>query len=615
MKYIIRGRLCANICTDRKIDVTDAAIRLYRHRKDQHITELAVAKVKETFRPLEEKEVKAKEKYLIAETTTDQEGAFEFILDDKEHQYQGEAVELDIAYAKVPDYGQANAGESKSFQATITTIQPRWRETNEGLIAGWNYCFPSGIWCYILRWLDIWVICGRVTICDTDNAVPGIEVIAMDDDLITDDWLGQATTDANGRFCIYYTSKDFKKTFLSPFINVETPFSATVGPDVYFKFSRNGVIFYEENVAVAKQPPREDIGHCFCVRLCIPEGIDIPPPAEVTAAFFEIGQGRRYHIVTNIDAATGRTTGKSIAAWNDMAFFSNISLIGSLSKKLDGQPMEYLFEYREYILSGGSFTPVTGWQEVTSGQIANTVIGYTEQTTSDPENPILKTDYAIHPVAGQQMVNFNGNWIQMPQIASFFANQNGVILNLKTTELASGNVDMSGLVPGSSTGTLQQNRYFRLRMKKRQTGSATVFVAGTSLPVAIFNTVYQNVPQNGSWLPNTSNELGVASIDLDELSGGGCADISTSLTVKYTAAMPNLGGVSLSMTGPGGPHSFDPIVFTTPGQEAHGTSSYAGNVASLPDCAYIVRISAELQLTNGETQHANIWDEVAFCKG
>jgi hypothetical protein len=52
----------------------------------------------------------------------------------------------------------------------------------------------------------------------------------------------------------------------------------------------------------------------------------------------------------------------------------------------------------------------------------------------------------------------------------------------------------------------------------------------------------------------------------------------------------------------------------TPGEEAHGSASYVGNVASLPNCSYEVRISAELKLTNGEHQHDNIWDRVLFCK-
>ena len=137
-----------------------------------------------------------------------------------------------------------------------------------------------------------------------------------------------------------------------------------------------------------------------------------------------------------------------------------------------------------------------------------------------------------------------------------------------------------------------------------------------SANLAIFNTKYLNVPQRGSWLPTTnSNELGVACVDLAELAtSGGCSTITNSLTAKYTAANPNLGNVALSMTGPGGPHSFNPVTVTTPGEEAHGTSSYTGNAASLPKCSYEVRISAELNLTNGESQHDNIWDRVLFCK-
>ncbi|SHM84469.1 hypothetical protein SAMN04488057_10449 [Cyclobacterium lianum] len=68
------------------------------------------------------------------------------------------------------------------------------------------------------------------------------------------------------------------------------------------------------------------------------------------------------------------------------------------------------------------------------------------------------------------------------------------------------------------------------------------------------------------------------------------------------------------MTGPGGPHSFAPVTFPSPGEEAYGTSSYTGDVAALPNCSYEVRLTAELKLTDGESQHDGIWDRVLFCK-
>lgn len=621
MIYIIRGNLCGYVCEDCSTGLSNVVVRLYRAQEGTDIGELTNALPKETTRIFFEDELRKQQGRLLAETRTDKNGNYEFKIDGDQTDYDGKAVEIGVYFDKVPDLGQTSESR-KRFQAffvSITTFQPRWRETNTGLVAQWRYCFSIRWWCNILKLLDIWVICGQVLVCDGEAKVPvpGVETIAMDDDLISDDRLGSAITDASGRFSIYYTSTDFKKTFLSPFINVETPFTSPVGPDVYFKFAFNGTIFHEEPSSIARTPQRCDIGNCFCIELCIPEIDIIPGDEDPIAGFFRIGLNRRYHIVSNISPTTGLTANKPAAAWNDLAFFSNLALLGTLTKKLNNQPMEYLFEVREFDAPGGS--PTSGWAELTPGQISNTVIGYTQQIVADPDNPIVTTDYAIHPQPGQQAVNFNGNWIQVPQLSNLILNQDGLVLRLISNTIMSGTVDMTGLVPGDSTTTiapLQRNQYYQIRMKKREVNNAaSELIAGTSRPIALFNTIYQNVPQKGSWLPTTADERGVACMDIEELSiGGGCSVITNSLNVSYTAANPNLGTVSLSMTGPGGPHSFSPVVFTTAGQEAHGKAIYSGNVASLPKCAYIVRISAELRLTNGESQHLNIWDEVAFCK-
>lgn len=441
----------------------------------------------------------------------------------------------------------------------------------------------------------------------------------MDDDVISDDRLGSAITNSAGRFCIFYRSKDFKKTFLSPWINVETPiFPLNNGPDIYFKYAAGGSIFEEEDSSRARKEDRKNVDNCFCVTLCLKEGNGHTD--EPVAAFFSIGFHRRYHSILNIDTTTGKTTGKSTANWNDMAFYGNLALLGTLTKQLNENPMEYLFQYTE--LSNPSDpipTADSAWQDVIPSQIANTVIGYRYEVTSDPFPFFTTKDYAIHANTEQEPVSFNGNWIIVPQDIGFIPNVNGSLITLKSAAISGGNVNMAGLIPGDSTTTiasLQRNRYFSIRMLKREAGnSGTEVVAGFSRPLAMFNTIYQNVPQGGSWQPGTSNELGVASMDIAELaSTSGCAGISDSLNISYTAANPNLGNVSISMSGPGGPHSFGPIAHNTPGQEAFGTASYNGDVSKLPKCAFIVQLNASLQLTDGEDQHDTIRDRVAFCK-
>lgn len=628
MLYILRGNLIGVKCDDHFMPLANTIVRLYRSRANvDDATVLVTAQAKETFQLLDEKAIKAKEKYLLAETRTDESGNYTFEIDGDKSKYKGETVEFDIYYPEIPDYGQEDTSEPKNFnafQATLNVLQPKWRETNNGLEARWNYRISNRIWCNILSILDIWLICGTVTNCETQQALAGIEVMAMDDDIISDDLLGSAVTDANGHFCVYYRSKDFKKTFLSPLINVETPlFPTGNGPDIYFRFAFGGSVFFEEQPSRARQADRENVGNCFCVRLCLEQQPGGGNGSEPVGYFFAIGELRRYNSILNINPANGKTIGKPTASWNDLAFYNNLALVGAITEKLNGQPMEYKFQYTELANPTDPIPVAPGaWTDVIPTQIANTVIGYGWRLT-----PVFEyEDIAINALGSQIPVSFNGNWIIVPQSGTLpmgynlVLNNNGPLIKLITTTIANTPVDMGGLIPGNSTTSvnpLQQNRYFSLRMIKREAGnSSSEVVAGVSRPLAVFNTKYLDVPQRGSWLPTTnSNELGVASIDLEELAtSGGCSTISNSLTAKYTAANPNLGAVTLGMTGPGGPHSFAPIVFPSPGEEAHGTAAYTGSVEALPNCSYEVRLSAELKLTNGESQHDGIWDRVLFCK-
>ncbi|PVW15219.1 hypothetical protein [Marixanthomonas spongiae] len=632
MKYKVNGRLHAAICDENKHALANTKLRAYRMEQDVNAaTAYTAAQSKEVAQVFEEKDIKSRNKQLLAETTTNANGDYELKIDGKKTDYNGGAIELVLYYDSVPDYGQENTKPPKgfnSFEIRMDIIQPKWRETQDGLVAGWNHTLLKRIWCYILQRLDIWVICGTLINCKSQAPLYGIEVTAMDDDIITDDLLGSAVTDANGRFCIYYRSLDFKKTFLSPWINVETtpPFSFDNGPDVYFKFSLGGEEIDAEPVSEAHKPSRKNVGHCLCVTLCLDDAPDVTqdPPA----AFYQIGYARKYHPVLNIDPATGRTTGKASTSWNEQAFYSTLDLRGSLSKKLNGNPVEYKFQYAEVADPSVDISTITTWTDVQPNDIAKSEIG----TRITALFPVIKyNSYQIHGTAaatpyGQEVeVPFNGNWIQVPQDSGIFdIHFNGSLIKLISSKLASGSVDQSGLTQGSSSAPLQKNRYFALRMRKREVGNAASEVAaGFSRPLAIFNTTYQNVPQGGSWLPSASNELGIASVDLEELKvGGGCSKITDTLTVNYTAANPNLGSVSIKMYGPGGPHNFEPVAFPSPGEEAFGASKYTGanntvdanDVKNLPNCSYEVRLSAELNLTNGEDQHHTIWDRVLFCK-
>jgi hypothetical protein len=103
-------------------------------------------------------------------------------------------------------------------------------------------------------------------------------------------------------------------------------------------------------------------------------------------------------------------------------------------------------------------------------------------------------------------------------------------------------------------------------------------------------------------------------LDIAELITHPCGDIGNTLTVQFTAAHPNLGGVSIVMIGPGGPYNF--IVPPIPeAGDWFGTATPAGfTVSKLKPCAYLVKLDATILLTDGDNVPNPQHDEIAFCK-
>ena len=137
--------------------------------------------------------------------------------------------------------------------------------------------------------------------------------------------------------------------------------------------------------------------------------------------------------------------------------------------------------------------------------------------------------------------------------------------------------------------------------------------------MAIYNVHYDNVTHKGAWAPElVSDQLGVAMVNVEEI-GAGCAKITNTLTIKYTAAHPNLGAVTIKMDGPGGPYptTLADDAGATP-ENRFGTASVVlppgGSIANLDKCAYLVTMKATLLLTDGDDAPDPIDDLVAFCK-
>src|SRR5262249_37495516 len=147
-----------------------------------------------------------------------------------------------------------------------------------------------------------------------------------------------------------------------------------------------------------------------------------------------------YLYTTDIHSAV---PGSGLTIADNRAFYSTVRLNGALPKTLNGQPMEYRFEFRTTDSVGN---PVGAWTPVTLAQFSATVIGkrelYAPAFVGDP-NPI-KTAYVLADPAnvggGPLNASINGGWIQVPQWSNVFGAEgffvpNGNMLEVITKAL------------------------------------------------------------------------------------------------------------------------------------------------------------------------------------
>jgi hypothetical protein len=172
-------------------------------------------------------------------------------------------------------------------------------------------------------------------------------------------------------------------------------------------------------------------------------------------------------------------------------------------------------------------------------------------------------------------------------------------------------------------------------IKELQTENTTIAAAsnGKTLPQATINVASTTgFPSSGTIAVVTSagtvpvSYTGITATSFTGCTGGtgtmstggfvnACADISESLTVLFTASHPNLGPVSISLDGPGGPYSF---TLPTPLPETgdwYGTAVNDFVLSDLIPCAYLVTLSVLPLLTTGDSAFGPpLTDQIAFCK-
>ncbi|HEY6888818.1 MAG TPA: hypothetical protein VI300_13590 [Solirubrobacter sp.] len=355
----------------------------------------------------------------------------------------------------------------------------------------------------------------------------------------------------------------------------------------------------------------------FCVCVCPPRTIGV---------FTKIG-GLFYDTQVN-----SHNPGNGLTIADDRAFYSTLRLNGGLSV-VDGAPLiEYRFQTIATDATGG---PTGTWTKVTAGQIAATNLGAFIRPIGVPPFIEVIPVWVNNPAVGVFNITPDGDgWIKVPPMFPVAPMVTGTgwrfvpgsdLINLITPTLTPfvTSVDETGVDAGESANAPQQTDvHYGLRMRIRDQGtSGDGADAGTCSHIAINNTHYDHVSHHPYWpggLFGATDELAVSSVGIAELAGSPCSTLNNSLTVQFTAAHSNLGPVGVTLEGPGGPYAFtlNPDAGADPATNLYGTADPNGwTFASLPPCAYLLKLSVDVLLTTGDGVPSALVDYIAFCKG
>ncbi|GAA0871110.1 hypothetical protein GCM10009117_02550 [Gangjinia marincola] len=529
---MINGNLCGMLCEEHSENLVRADVHLYLPLHDDQLDVLHDTNEKSTFHVVSEKEATQREKLLRYSTTTDDEGNYSFELDEEHAQSY---FDIDVVVKSLQNLPDVQP-EPGPVQLHLTTIKPGYDD--DGVFT-YNYCIPNKFWCAIrAQYFDAWVICGYVRNCQTEQAVVNATVEAMDADFLTDDILGTAVTNADGFFTIEYTSQDFKKTFLSPWINVETdkglPLSFKSGPDVYFKAYSGDINFIDETA----DNRRENVSNCLSVLLCTdriivdPNGNDAFPSAWT-------GIGRAFN-TSDFDA-------EGYAGAEKFGLTGSIALTGQAPPKTAaGNAIEYRFLISETTTPNGSAAPADASFDqivgVTPGLFRSSTVGKLRQKAFPFE--------VYNVVSAQEDFDAEG-WFDINSAINRALTTNSLgalsnyvfidsddLLSLNTGALTNeanlpGNLVNAGEVfPEASKINIEK---FAIRFEIREV---------VDKPALNFNTIPGSGKTLNSVVMNNDPSFIKLSIDQLELLGD-CSPISGDINAKYTLHHPLLRSASL----------------------------------------------------------------------
>lgn len=634
MPFIFKGNLKAYLCDNCTQPLSEVKVLVYKIQDKQNETLLAVANTKETFRQVNEEEAASKKDLFLSSSITDEAGNFSITLKDSE--YSGGAFDIDFECGTVPIKGPRPPKKiDKPIQFHLTTLQPLWKEVsnetqNRDMYAGWEHIISAKYFCWILKLLKIYIICGKVVDCKQKRGLPNIRVEAFDVDLIQDDPVGSAITDSTGNFLLIYDEASFSKTIFN-WLNIEWP----AGPDIYFKFfdaSTNGLIFAEPR-HTGHNSNRENRNNCWCVEICI----DLDKPGNtginVPAYFNAVGH---YLIASNFNA-NGRTNDAE-----DNVFTDVLPLNGNLPPAYASNAIEYRFRIQRLKPDGTvleEFIPRP--ENGSTGLIKPTLIGSVTKyiiplNPMDPVVPLVEPYYLNKPGETYNVSIGAQGWIKVPRAENTWSggmyqhSYPGKIVsmsNLDTIQLVMENFDLNAPAPPHVAGnTLNaSDRFagpdhtFKIICESREVSAVTPNPNTISLNILAKINIWNGfdsffLTRHPGWNGGIGSYKGVCMMELQETIGNGCGKLNNDLHILYTCYHPYIADASMYVEGPTG--NFGSL--TAPinaNNEASG--SHFIDMTGKPNCAYIAWLTATYRITSGYGRLSNNYDRdhIAFCKG
>ncbi|QSW90394.1 hypothetical protein J0383_06160 [Flavobacterium endoglycinae] len=604
MRNIFKGSLKGYVCEDCREEISEVEILIYHPYKRTNTAAQAATNEKDDFRFVSKDEIKQRAELLVYKAKTDAKGNFAIEIDER---YLDASFDVDFVCGSVPPK-HPKPKKNEIVQLHIATISIREELAKQAKDQNyrWEYAIAYKWWCYIRgHFFDAWTICGHLMNCRTNTPIANAKVTAMDADFLTDDNLGTATTDSNGHFRIDYTSADFKKTFLSPWINVETDpnfLSFQSGPDVYFKAELAGTQLIDETKANA----RKNVGYCLCVNLCSDVNVVNPDDPNFPSAWTGIGNA----FSSSYGSSSYDFDADGYAGSGKHVIYSIIRLTGQAAlKSASGNPIEYRFRISDTTapnntasLAESNFTKIVG---VTPGLfypsivskltrkvysfILNDIFVYSDQSDFDAEG-WFDVNHAI-----ERTLTAVG--LTPADLALYNIIEEDTLISLNTTALTTapnvpGGIKAGQNIPAANKIGLEK---FAIRFEIREV---------INKAANIFGVIGGNGKTLNSVIMNNNPIYRQLSFkELDETSL--CSPISGTIHARYTVYHPYLSGCSLHLNN--NSHSVerdisDGVINTLPAvDERTNNSSQLNNPpADMTRCTYTLKLYSSTRKHNGD---------------